>query len=80
MNKEELLEYQLTMDDFEITLDGVLIKYNSNIIKKIMNDQALANELRRTHKFYNASKNGYCAGVTKQILDLSNYGGKVEQK
>ena len=77
MNKEELLEYQLDDFDFKVTIDGVLIDKNSNIIKKILHDQALANELRRTHRFYIESKNGNCAGVTKQILDLSNYGGKV---
>ena len=33
MNKKELEEYQLTKEDFKITMDGVLIKYNSNIIK-----------------------------------------------
>jgi len=76
MNLEELENYQLNPSDFKLTMEGVLVKYNSNIIKKILNDQALANELRNTHKFYVKSKNGYCAGVTKQILDLSNYNGK----
>lgn len=70
---------QLTEDMFEVTIDGILIKYNSNIIKKILHDQALANELRRTHRFYNETKNGFCAGVTSQILALSNYGGKSVQ-
>jgi len=77
MNKEELLDYQLINDDFEITINGVLIKYNSNIIKKILHDQKLVNELKTTHDFYVSTKNGFCAGVTKQILDLSNYGGKT---
>lgn len=80
LSEEELLEYQLTMDDFEYTADGVLIKYNSNIIKKIFHDQKLANELRNTHNFYIKSKNAYCAGVTIQILSLSNYGGKYLKK
>jgi len=79
LNKEELLDYQITRDDFEITMGGVLIKYNSNIIKKILNDQKLANELRRTHDFYNESGNGSCAGVTHQILGLSNYGGQPKK-
>jgi len=77
MNEEELLEYQLSDNDFEIGMDGVTIKLNSHIIKKILHDQALANELRRTHRFYLESKNGFCAGVTYQILELSNYGGKI---
>lgn len=77
ITKEELLMLQLTEDMFETTVDGVLIKYNSNIIKKILHDQALANELRRTHRFYCECNNGLCAGVTMQILELSNYGGKV---
>lgn len=79
MNKEELLEYQLTKEDFDIIMGGVLIKYNSNIIKKILHDQALANELRRTYDFYNESGNGSCAGVTHQILGLSNYGGESKK-
>jgi hypothetical protein len=74
---EELFELQLSEKNFQISIDGVLIPFNSNIIKKILHDQALANELRRTHRFYIESKNGICAGVTRQILDLSNYGGKV---
>ena len=78
MNKEELLNYQLTKDDFEITMNGILIKHNSNIIAKILHDQALSNELKRTHDFYNKSNNGMCAGVTYQILELSNYGGQPE--
>ena len=77
LSENELLEYQLSKDDFHIEVEGVSIKLNSNIIKKILHDQALANELRRTHRFYLESKNGYCAGVTHQILELSNYGGKV---
>ena len=72
----DLLNCQLTENDFEFTVGGVLIKYNSNIIKKILHDQKLANELRNTHNFYLKSKNGICAGVTRQILDLSNYDGK----
>lgn len=77
LTKEELLNFQLSKDDFEITMDGVVIKLNSNIIEKILHDQKLANELKSTHKFYNESGNGMCAGVTYQILDLSNYGGKL---
>lgn len=77
LTEKELLEYQLTKGDFTPTMDGVLIKFNSNIIKKILHDQALANELRRTHRFYIESKNGFCAGVTHQILELSNYRGEV---
>jgi hypothetical protein len=77
MRKEELLEYQLSDKDFEVGIDGITIKLNSNIIKKILHDQSLANELRRTHRFYLESKNGFCAGVTHQILELSNYGGKI---
>lgn len=77
LTNEELMDFQLDDDDFKITIDGILIKYNSLIIKKILNDQKLANELKSTHKFYNDSKNGYCAGVTSQIMDLSNYGGKL---
>ena len=80
MNKEELLNYQLTKDDFEITMDGVLIKYNSNIIKKILHDQKLANELKTTHDFYLESNNGFCAGVTGQILRLSNRGGEPKKE
>jgi len=79
LSEKELLEYQLSRDDFEIGLEGVTIKLNSNIIKKILHDQALANELRRTHDFYLSQKNGFCAGVTDQILTLSNYRGKVAQ-
>ena len=74
---EELWETQLSEDDFVIGIEGVSLKLNSNIIKKILHDQALANELRRTHRFYNESKNGMCAGVTHQILSLSNYGGNI---
>lgn len=37
--------------------------------------EKLKNELERTHKFYIESKNGFCAGVTGQILVLSNYNG-----
>ena len=80
MNKEELLNYQLDEDDFEITMDGVLIKYNSNILKKILQDQKLANELKTTHEFYLESKNGFCAGVTSQILALSNRGGSPKKE
>ena len=76
MNEQELLEYQLTEKDFEKGMDGVTIRFNSNIIKKILHDQALANELRQTHAFYLKSKNGMCAGVTHQILTLSNYRGQ----
>lgn len=76
MNEQELMEYQLSEKDFEIGSEGVTIKLNSNIIKKILHDQALVNELRNTHNFYVQSKNGECAGVTHQILALSNYGGK----
>ena len=77
MTREELLDYQLTRDDYEITLDGILIKHNSNMMLKILNDQKLANELKSTHAFYTKSGNGNCAGVTYQILQLSNYGGKL---
>lgn len=50
MNKVELLEYQLTRDDFDVTMNGTVIKYNSNIIKKILNDQAIVNRIRMVIK------------------------------
>ena len=56
--------------------NGELPKEYHQLYDKITNDEKLANELRRTHKFYLESKNGECAGVTNQILELSNYGGK----
>ncbi len=40
----------------------------------------LKNELERTHEFYNESGNGTCAGVTHQILALSNYGGNEKNE
>lgn len=43
---------------------------------EVEHDLKLANELRLTHQFYQKSKNGECAGVTHQILTLSNYGGR----
>lgn len=59
------------------TLLSKLDEKQAQLKDKIQHDVKLANELRRTHDFYIQSKNGYCAGVTNQILELSNYGGKA---
>lgn len=45
------------------------------MIDRFIHNEKLRNELERTHEFYNESGNGFCAGVTYQILTLSNYGG-----
>lgn len=46
MQLQELLKLHLKEEDFQITISGVLIKYNSNIIKKILNDQNVVESLR----------------------------------
>lgn len=44
-------------------------------VDRIIFNEKLRNEIETTHDFYNKSGNGFCAGVTSQILALSNYGG-----
>ncbi len=51
MDKQELMNYILTNDDFEITMDGVLIHFNSNIIKKILNDQEIVQKATELYKY-----------------------------
>lgn len=58
------------------TWNDELQKEYDELKVELEHDLKLANELRRTHDYYVKSKNGDCAGVTMQILDLSNYGGR----
>jgi len=50
MTPKEFDNLQLTKDDFKITMDGVLIKYNSNIIKLILKRQEILNKLKKLTK------------------------------
>lgn len=59
--------------------NGEVPKEFDKLKEEIDHDLKLANELRNTHKFYTESKNGFCAGVTQQILTLSNYGGSYQE-
>ena len=69
------LERDMVNNDCHGNVKNKDIKLINKLHDEIKHDMLLANELRSTHNFYNVSKNGFCAGVTKQILDLSNYGG-----
>lgn len=77
MNKLERLMHLYWQKDCGRWDDNLEKEYNT-LKEEIEHDLKLANELRRTHKFYQESKNGFCAGVTHQILCLSNYGGRDE--
>ncbi len=50
MTPEEFDNLQLTKDDFKITIDGVLIKYNSNIIDLILKRQIIVNKIKEIIK------------------------------
>lgn len=83
MNKlEQLIELERDMvnNDCHGNMKDKDIKLINKLRGEINHDMLLANELQSTHNFYLVSKNGFCAGVTRQILDLSNYGGNLRSK
>lgn len=80
---EELLELERDMVNNEChgNMKKKQINRMNKLKKEIQHDLLLANELRSTHNFYTTQKlMGSAAGVTGQILALSNYGGRLFSK
>lgn len=75
----QLNESDIKIEDGRVVIDIAGYEFAKKMKERILLNQKLVNELTRTHDFYLKSKNGMCAGVTYQILDLSSYGGKPEQ-
>ncbi len=62
----------LTRDDFNITIDGVLIKYNSNIIKYIMKlqkDSGKLNDMEESVKTAIKNMNDYTIAVNEECKE-----------